>query len=107
MVGAARKLATELVVIMASATHEIQAVVGTALTRDSGLATGLSAGTSIVLMSGPSQSRQQRDGRSSRHPFRATAGEDIVRPLASWLPPLSRVTVPEGRLCAQLTTRRW
>ena len=30
MVGAARRLATELVVIMASATHEMNAVFGTA-----------------------------------------------------------------------------
>src|SRR4051812_42808287 len=49
MVGAARRLATELVVIMASATHEIHAVVGTfALAREAAI--GCSAGMSIALI---------------------------------------------------------
>jgi hypothetical protein len=51
MVGAARKLATELVVIIASATHEIQAVAGT-LARLAAAASVLllSAGTSMALI---------------------------------------------------------
>jgi hypothetical protein len=54
MVGAARRLATELVVIIARATHEIHAVVGT-LVRAAALATGWPAGTSAALM--PTTSR--------------------------------------------------
>jgi hypothetical protein len=48
MVGAARRLATELVVIIARATHEIHAVAG-ALVRAADRATGRPAGTSAVL----------------------------------------------------------
>src|SRR4051794_5228799 len=49
MVGAARRLATELVVIMASATHEIHAVVGTfAFAVEAAI--GCSAGMSIAVI---------------------------------------------------------
>ena len=49
IVGAARRLATELVVIMASATHEIQTAAG-AFVRAAALAVARPAGTSAVVM---------------------------------------------------------
>jgi hypothetical protein len=61
MVGAARRLATELVVIIARATQEIHAVVG-ALTRAADRATDRPAGTSAVLTW---SIREVRDGLRS------------------------------------------
>jgi hypothetical protein len=49
MVGAARRLATELVVIIASATHEIHWVLA-ARVRPAAVALAPSIGTSAVLM---------------------------------------------------------
>ncbi|BDZ54855.1 hypothetical protein GCM10025870_19280 [Agromyces marinus] len=53
MVGAGRRLATELVVIRASAIHEIHMVPGTALALDIAAFRGRSAAASAALIDAP------------------------------------------------------
>ncbi|GIH96557.1 hypothetical protein Psi01_71870 [Planobispora siamensis] len=73
IVGDGRRLATELVVISARATQEIQITVGArvpASALDTGCATGLSAGTSAVLISVSLRPADAAFHPSWRNPFR-------------------------------------
>src|SRR5688500_6463571 len=84
MVGAARRLATELVVIIASATQEIHWVVATRV-RAEGTARAPAAGTSAAVMTFPAATRSPwgllRHGPGGPRPRVWSAGTPGASPL--------------------------